>query len=139
MIQWEFRESCTLNEWLEVAQLRWPGLRGFHVANENPGRNKAERARIGALRRRMGVKSGVCDWFFFCPPDVRIAIELKKPLSAGKAYPSAEEREWLAFFAQCGFATCVAHGAPEAIDFVVAELNKNGAGGESAPLDDSPF
>ena len=133
MIQWEFRESCTLNEWLEVAQLRWPGLRGFHVANENPGRNKAERARIGALRRRMGVKSGVCDWFFFCPPDIHVAIELKKPLSAGKAYPSADEKDWLAFFERCGFRTCVAHGAIEAERFLTEIL-----GGE--PVDEEcPF
>ena len=46
MIQWEFRESCELNAWLERTQVRFPQLRGFHVPNENPGRNKAERARL---------------------------------------------------------------------------------------------
>lgn len=126
MIQWEFQESCALNDWLEIARIRLPDLRGFHVANENPGRNKAERARIGALRRRMGVKPGVCDWFFFYPPDVRIAIELKKPEAVGKTYPSRDEREWLDYFSRCGFHVFVARGAIQAERFIEQVLDEAG-------------
>lgn len=134
MIQWEFQESCALNAWLEIAQLRLPDLRGFHVPNENPGRNKPERARIGALRRRMGVKSGVCDWFFFYPPDVRIAIELKKPEAAGKSYATPEERAWLDYFSGCGFRVFVARGAIQAERFIEQVLDEVGAGGADDPI-----
>jgi hypothetical protein len=139
MIQWEFRESCDLNSWLERTQVRFPDLRGFHVANENPGRNKAERARIGALRRRMGVKPGVCDWFFFYPPSVRIALELKKPEAAGKSYPSKEEREWLDYFSACGFQSFVARGAREAQLIVERILKENGTDVKLSAFDDCPF
>lgn len=139
MIQWEFRESCELNAWLERTQVRFPQLRGFHVPNENPGRNKAERARIGALRRRMGVKSGVCDWFFFYPPDVRIALELKKPEAAGKSYPSKDEKAWLEYFSRCGFRAFVARGWNEARILVERVLKENGTDVKSSPFDDCPF
>lgn len=135
MIQWEFRESCELNAWLERTRIRFPALRGFHVPNENPGRNKTERMRIGALRKRMGVKSGVCDWFFFYPPDVRIAIELKKPEAAGKSYATREEREWLDYFAGCGFRVFVARGAIQAERFIEQVLGESGVRG----VDDSIF
>lgn len=126
MIQWEFQESCSLNDWLAVRQVSLPALRGFHVPNENPGRNKAERARLGGLRKRMGVKPGVSDWFFICPPDVRIAIELKKPEAVGKSYPSKDEKEWLQAFAACGFEAAVCHGWIEAARFVEQVLEEHG-------------
>lgn len=139
MIQWEFQESCALNAWLEVLQRRLPDLRGFHCPNENTGRNKAERARIGALRRRMGVKSGVCDWFFFYPPNVRIALELKKPEAAGKSYATKEEREWLAYFSRCGFLSFVARGAREAEEIVERVLEEAGVDVKSAGFDFQGF
>jgi hypothetical protein len=139
MIQWEYRESCELNAWLERTRIRFPALRGFHVPNENPGRNKTERMRIGALRKRMGVKSGVCDWFFFYPPNVRIALELKKPEVAGKSYPSKDEKEWLDYFASCGFQAIVARGWNEARVFVERVLKENGTDVKSSPFDDCPF
>lgn len=139
MIQWEFQESCTLNAWLELLQRRLPELRGFHCPNENTGRNKAERARIGALRRRMGVKPGVSDWFFFYPPDVRIALELKKSEAAGKSYATKDEREWLEYFSRCGFRSCVARGAREAEIFVENVLRDNGVDVKSAGFDFDVF
>lgn len=126
MKQYEFQESCALNSWLERTRLSFPDLRGFHVPNENPGRYKSERMRLGALRKRMGVKSGVCDWFFFYPPNVRIAIELKKPESVGRAYASKEEREWLEFFSRCDFRVAVCRGWREAQRFVVDSLKAAG-------------
>lgn len=126
MKQYEFQESCALNWWLEKTQLVLPDLRGFHVANENPGRCKSERMRLGALRKRMGVKAGVCDWFFFYPPNVRLAVELKKPESVGKAYASADEKAWLEFFSRCGFRSAVCRGWREAQAFVITELKKEG-------------
>lgn len=139
MIQYEYRESCLLNEWLERTQARFPDLRGFHVANENPGRNKAERARLGAMRRRMGVKAGVCDWFFFYPPNVRIAIELKKSEAAGKSYATKDEKEWLDYFSACGFQSFVARGAHEAQLIVERVLKENGTDVKFSPFDDCPF
>lgn len=115
-----------MNWWLEKTQASVPDLRGFHVPNENPGRYKSERMRLGALRKKMGVKSGVCDWFFFFPPAVRIAIELKKPETVGRAYASSEEREWLAYFSACGFRAEVCRGWREAQAVVLDELRKAG-------------
>lgn len=123
-----------MNSWLERTRLAFPDLRGFHVPNENPGRNKAERMRLGALRRRMGVKSGVSDWLFFYPPNVRIAIELKVPETVRKAYPSKEEREWLAAFESCGFRVAVCRGWRQAQAFVIAELKKEGVNVEPPSL-----
>lgn len=134
MKQYEFQESCCLNSWLERTQLSFPDLRGFHVANENPGRLKSERMRLGALRKRMGVKAGVCDWFFFYPPNVRIAIELKKPESVGKAYASADEKEWLEYFSRCGFRVAVCRGWRQAQRFVIEELKKGGVDVEPPSL-----
>ena len=139
MIQWEFRESCELNAWLERTQVRFPKLRGFHVPNENPGRNKAERARLGALRRRMGVKPGVSDWFFFYPPNVHIAIELKKPETAGKAYASKDEKEWLEYFAGCGFESFVCRGWYEASVRIERVLKEHGVVIRTQINDDCPF
>lgn len=115
-----------MNWWLEETQLDLPELRGFHVPNENPGRYKSERMRLGALRKKMGVKAGVCDWFFFYPPGVRIAIELKKPETVGKAYASKDEREWLAYFSRCGFRAEICRGWREAQAVVIDELQKAG-------------
>jgi hypothetical protein len=134
MRQYEFQESCALNWWLEKTQLSLPDLRGFHVANENPGRYKSERMRLGALRKKMGVMSGVCDWFFYYLPDVRIAIELKKPESVGKTYASKEEREWLEFFSRCGFRAEVCRGWREAQAVVLDELKKGGVDEEGSSV-----
>ena len=139
MIQWEFQESCELNNWLERTQVWFPNLRGFHVPNENPGRSKTERARMGYLRKKMGVKAGVCDWFFFYPPNVRIALELKKPEAAGKSYPSYEEREWLDYFSGCGFSAFVARGHVEAEQMIAEVLKKAGIDIATTPLDGCPF
>lgn len=139
MIQWEFQESCVLNAWLETLQRRLPDLRGFHCPNENTGRNKAERARIGALRRRMGVKPGVSDWFFFYPPNVRIALELKKSEAAGKSYPTKDEKEWLEYFSRCGFLSFVARGAREAEEIVERVLEEAGVDVKSAGFDFEGF
>lgn len=116
-----------------------PDLRGFHVPNENPGHNKAERARLGALRKRMGVKAGVSDWFFFYPPNVRIAIELKKPERAGKSYASKDEKEWLAYFSRCGFDAFVCHGWLEAREAVMQSLAEHGVKTPNSAVDICPF
>lgn len=115
-----------MNWWLTKTQRDFPDLRGFHVPNENPGRYKSERMRLGALRKSMGVKAGVCDWFFFYPPNVRIAIELKKSETCGKAYASKDEKDWLAFFSSCGFRAEVCRGWRQAQAVIVEELKKEG-------------
>ena len=74
----------------------------------------------------MGVKAGVPDWLFFYPPNVRIAIELKKPETVGKTYASKDEREWLEFFSRCGFRAEVCRGWRQAKDVVMDELIKAG-------------
>ena len=134
MKQYEFQESCALNWWLEKTQLTLPELRGFHVPNENPGRSKTERMRLGALRKRMGVKAGVSDWLFFYPPNVRIAIELKKPESVGKVYASKDEKDWLEFFSRCGFRAEVCRGWRQAQAVVIEELKKVGVNVEPPSL-----
>lgn len=89
------------------------------------------------MRRRMGVKAGVPDWFVICPPDVRLAIELKKPEAAGKAYASKEEREWLAFLESSGFEVHVCRGFYEARAVVVRALKEHGI--EAGDDQDCPF
>lgn len=91
------------------------------------------------LRKRMGVKAGVSDWLFFYPPDVRIAIELKKPEAAGKSYPSKDEKEWLEFLAGCGFETFVCRGWYEASVRVERVLKAHGVVVKSSEFDDCPF
>lgn len=85
----------------------------------------------------MGVKAGVPDWFVFCPPDVRIVIELKKPEAAGKSYASKDEREWLAAMAGCGFESYVCRGWWEARCVVERVLKAHGI--KSRKVNECPF
>lgn len=101
----EYKEAVKLHRWLEVR-----GIEHFHVPNETGG-NPAR----GAMNKRMGVSSGVPDFFIFHGKRM-IAIELKR--SDGGNGATDNQLEWLRKLASYGFEAYVCNGADEAIKVV---------------------
>lgn len=108
----ESNEQCALAQWLDFKRLLW-----LHVPNG--------RARHIVTARKLkaeGVKPGAPDILIFTPPPQwdfnrpsGVAIELKAP-KGGRISPL--QKDWLDRLKMCGWHTCVAHGADEAIKFL---------------------
>lgn len=113
----ESMEHLRFADWLRFAK-RADGtpFRYFHPANGG-WRHKAEAARF----QRMGVSPGVPDFIVPCrvpkyPTAPGVVIEMKRT-KGGRL--SEEQELWLAYFRAEGWLTLVAHGADEAIRFML--------------------
>lgn len=101
----EYKEAETFHNWLERRHIDH-----FHVPNETGG-NPAR----GAMNKKIGVQSGVPDYFVFYKGR-RIAIELKR--SDGGSGATDSQYKWLRKLASYGFESYVCNGATEAIEAV---------------------
>ena len=113
----EDAEQIALMQWAELATVAGYRVTDYLFAIPNGGkRNIREAARL----KRMGVKAGVSDLFLPipCGPAHGLWIELK----AGKGRPTEAQSAWLSRMALQGYATCVCHGAEEAIRAITAYL-----------------
>lgn len=92
-----------------VAHLRRAGVCFFHVPNEGK-RGPRARSQLHGL----GVMPGIPDLVIVdpCPGHCGAVLELKS--DTGRVSP--EQREWLAKFADRGWATACTHGLDEALD-----------------------
>lgn len=107
----EYQEQVALASWLDSLGVVW-----CHVPNEG-----IRDRRTGAKLRRVGLKRGVPDVLVFSPPTygthTGAAIELKRR-DRGEA--TSAQREWLDKLSELGWATIVAHGAREAVDWLIS-------------------
>lgn len=131
----EYVEACEFHNWL-VGQ----GIDHFHTPNETGG-NQAR----GAMNKRIGVSSGIPDFFIFVPRGdgtfINVVIELKR--QDGGSGLSKTQREWLVKLARYGFEAYKCDGAREAIDTIMSIRNgknliANDFSTESTEVD-SPF
>lgn len=112
MNQAEEIEQCMLAQWLDFKRVHW-----LHIPNGGL-RHIATARKL----KMQGVKAGAPDILIFTPPPRwkfsrpgGVAIELKAP-KGGRVSPA--QQEWLDKLKQCGWHTCVANGAAEAIKFL---------------------
>lgn len=110
-VQSEEGEQKVLASYLDALGLVW-----CHVPNEIHAD-----VRYLSKRRRLGVKPGVPDVLIFSRPPrdpacVGVAIELKADNQSRKA--TVEQRLWLDWLKEAGWAATLCHGADEAIDYL---------------------
>lgn len=114
----EAAEQRMVVQWLAARRLLY-----CHVPNGE------KRDIITASRLRgLGVRRGCPDLLVFTPPPGKfgitgVAIEMKRR-GATASGVSVEQREWLAALEACGWRTCVAFGADDAIAWLESLYGK---------------
>ncbi len=103
-------------EFVQWMRRNHPEHRIFAIANGGY-RSKS----VGASLKAEGVTKGVPDLMI---PSLRVFIEMKKTEGSTT---SIEQKDWLIYLAECGYATAVCKGKDEAVAFIkeiLVDFNK---------------
>lgn len=82
----------------------------FHIGNE-----RHTTPWEGHQLKLEGVRAGVSDYFLPLPRGKYCGLWIELKTIHGKLQPN--QKYWLAKMRACGYAACVAYGAPQAIEF----------------------
>lgn len=77
----------------------------------------------GALLKLTGVTPGVPDLFLPVPRNGRHGLWIEMKSTDPKARPSKEQKEWLSYLAEQGYATALCRGFEQARDAILDYLN----------------
>ena len=97
-----------------------PALRYLHAIPNGGNRDPREAARL----KRQGVKPGISDIFLPVPKGKYhgLYIEMKRAKKNGRAYPSQDQKDFMAYAREQGYAVALCYGADDAINVIRSYL-----------------